>query len=87
MELQITWKLRQQMVKRGTRILEAHWRGRIDEPEQLHAWFIRNLPRYAAFGHGRKASNLKQIERKFWDDCEVKVHQNYGEILVDGEWS
>lgn len=86
-QLQVTWKLRQQMVKRGARMLEAHWRNRCDL-EHLHAWFTRTLPRYAAFGHSRsgKATNLKQLERKFWDDCEVKIHKDRLDIFVDGQW-
>lgn len=74
MNTQIKWMNRQAMIIRGTRVLEAHWRNRL-EGDALDVWFKRHLSRYAAYTSTKvgKPTDMQRLQDRFWLDAEKHI--------------
>lgn len=68
-KIQIVWKNRPAMIKRGVHMLEASWRNRCSN-EDLARWYERYLPWYAIHRFGWNVKeNRAAVQKKFWSDC------------------
>lgn len=76
----VIWKRRAEMLKRGERMLLAHWRNRLDD-DALELWFARNIKRYAMFNTSPRiptaqyALRLRSMETRFWNDASKALFE------------
>jgi len=89
MPYSIQWKYRKQFVKRGKRILLAHWQnkqvsaGQLVESEHLDIWYRRNVYKYAASVSGPNIKdNREALQRRYWNDVSKAL---YKELDIDVE--
>ncbi len=84
---QVQWVYRPQMLKRGKRMLSAHWRN-LCSGDDLDRWFMRNIYKHAKITTRRanERPDFSRIKDRFWTDVEKAViTEDHG--LTWKEWT
>lgn len=82
----LKWMNRPAMLKRGKRIIRAHWWSKTADLEDrigidaiLEIWFDRNVHKYAAtqWGVNVKPTDQRRMAKRFWYDVIDQLEIEY----------